>query len=107
MKPGPMKGLVYAVVPSIILWTLIVWGMTAISSPVASAALLCEHRSAAHIAEHGGKAEDDRWHISRAELPNCDDKPGSDHDEKASPDQSSDNQSDDRKSRYCRTHVIC
>lgn len=34
-------------------------------------ALPCEHRSAKHVAEHGGTAEDSRYHVSRGELPTC------------------------------------
>lgn len=79
------------------------------SPPDASAAPLCEVRSAAHIAEHGGIHEDSRWHIARGELPNCDDSSnnaGSDHNSAGSDKKASSSDNDD-KSRYCRKHVWC
>lgn len=44
--------------------------------------LTCERRTASHLAEHGGRYTDDRYHVARGELPNCDDasdRSGSDH----------------------------
>lgn len=38
----------------------------------ANASVLCKHRGYAHIDHHGGKAEDDRFHLMHHELPSCD-----------------------------------
>lgn len=53
-----------------------------LSASTAPLSVLCEHRSEAHIAEHGGRHTDDAYHIARGELPSCDadsDKTSSDH----------------------------
>lgn len=42
------------------------------ASPPSEAAPLCEHRGGLHIPRHGGKLEDDRYHISRGEPVTCD-----------------------------------
>jgi hypothetical protein len=44
--------------------------------------LTCERRTASHLAEHGGRYTDDRYHVARGESPSCDnasDRSGSDH----------------------------
>jgi hypothetical protein len=95
---------------------LAVWvGLLILNSPEASARPLCEHRSAAHLAEHGGVLEDNRYHVSRGELPNCEsseadrtsddptNRAGSDHNDG----DDSSSSSDEGKSRYCRKHVFC
>lgn len=67
-----------------------------VSVAEAKADVLCEHRSAAHEAEHGGHEADNAWHIAHGDLPTCDD--GSSHSEQ---------RHDDDKSRYCRRHFFC
>lgn len=49
-----------------ILWALVT------GTPVAQASPACEHRSAAHVAEHGGLTADSAWHIAHGDLPTCD-----------------------------------
>ncbi|AFI24991.1 hypothetical protein [Mycobacterium phage SWU1] len=66
----------------------------------ASASPLCEYRSAAHIAEHGGKVADDAWHIKHGELPSCDESP------KGEARRDNDNR-DGGKSRFCRKRWYC
>lgn len=64
----------------------------------ASSAPLCEVRSSAHIAEHGGFYADSAYHIQHGELPTC------------NPDSSArqgDNTDRDSKSRYCRKKWYC
>jgi len=45
-------------------------GMAA--APAAEASPGCAHRSAVHVAEHGGHAADSRWHVAHGDLPTCD-----------------------------------
>lgn len=56
-----------------------------LSAPgMATAGGPCEHRTQAHLDEHGGRHTDDAYHVARGELPSCDygsDKPGSSHDQ--------------------------
>ena len=57
-------------------------GSMLLASPEASAnPLTCEHRSAKHLDEHGGRAADDSWHVSHGQLPACDGDNGSHHDD--------------------------
>ncbi|ALF00953.1 site-specific recombination directionality factor RDF [Mycobacterium phage Serenity] len=65
-----------------------------------SAGPLCEYRSAAHIAEHGGRSADDAWHIKHGELPSCDESP------EGEARQGNDNR-DNGKSRFCRKRWYC
>lgn len=65
----------------------------------------CEHRSAAHIAEHGGLAADSRWHVARGQLPTCGAEEQKDS-EQAKPAQS-EKKKDDGKSRFCRKRIWC
>lgn len=90
-------------------------GSMLLASPEASSSpLTCEHRSAAHLAEHGGKAADDAYHISRGELPNCDDEApperrndNSDANDGIDPPTRHQDNADDEKSRYCKRHFFC
>jgi hypothetical protein len=41
---------------------------------VSHAGPLCEHRSAAHVAEHGGMKADNVWHVAHGQLPTCDEE---------------------------------
>ncbi|QGJ88839.1 hypothetical protein SEA_YECEY3_88 [Mycobacterium phage Yecey3] len=63
----------------------------------ASSAPLCEVRSDAHIAEHGGFYADSAYHIAHGELPTCakesNARQGANH--------------DDDKSRFCRKKWYC
>lgn len=52
--------------------TLIAFGAAVSQIAHAHADVLCEHRGYAHIDHHGGKAEDDRFHLMHGELPSCD-----------------------------------
>ncbi|AJD82493.1 hypothetical protein SHEEN_75 [Mycobacterium phage Sheen] len=60
----------------------------------------CVHRSAAHVAEHGGLAADSAWHVAHGQPPTCgdEDKPAS---------TPRDDRDDDNKSRWCRKHWYC
>ncbi len=64
----------------------------------------CEHRSAAHVAEHGGLAIDSAYHVSHGELPTC-----SNEERKTSSgaNNNNDKPKSDDKSRYCRKHFFC
>jgi hypothetical protein len=75
-------------------------GAALVPAPEASA-VPCAPRSAAHVAEHGGMAEDSRWHVANGQLPTCN--------EEASSARENDNPDRDRdgKSRYCRRHWFC
>ncbi|SKD59730.1 Uncharacterised protein [Mycobacteroides abscessus subsp. massiliense] len=44
------------------------------ATPIAAHAipLTCEHRGTAHVERHGGIDNDNAYHVSRGELPNCD-----------------------------------
>ncbi|QBJ04888.1 hypothetical protein SEA_ELEPHANTOON_87 [Mycobacterium phage Elephantoon] len=68
----------------------------------ASSAPLCEVRSDAHVAEHGGLTADSSYHIQHGELPTCN---GSEQTARQG-DESRDNDRDN-KSRYCRKHWYC
>jgi hypothetical protein len=46
--------------------------LVGLPAPDASAAPSCEHREAGHVDKHGGKLEDDRFHLSRGERVTCD-----------------------------------
>lgn len=65
---------------------------------LAAAAPLCEVRSDAHIAEHGGFYADSAYHVTHGELPTCN---GTDSARQG------DKPNDDSKSRYCRKHWYC
>lgn len=76
-----------------------------IAEETANASPLCEHRSAAHIAEHGGIKADNTWHVAHGDLPTCDNE---DRGSVQNPGpRNEDNNSDERKSRYCRQHWYC
>ncbi|AGK86110.1 hypothetical protein SEA_KERBEROS_83 [Mycobacterium phage Kerberos] len=66
-----------------------------------SAGPLCEYRSAAHIAEHGGFAADNAWHIAHGDLPTCD------TDSNAARRGDDRNDDRDKKSRFCRKRWWC
>lgn len=61
---------------------------------------LCEVRSDAHAAEHGGLWADSAYHVSHGERPTCDPNP------KAS-ESKRDNDKHDDKSRYCKRKWYC
>lgn len=42
-----------------------------VSVPEAHAGTACDHRSLSHLAEHGGRAADDAYHVARGEAPSC------------------------------------
>ncbi len=63
----------------------------------------CEHRSAAHVAEHGGLAADSAYHVSHGELPTCNEERKTSSDTNNNKDKSK----SDGKSRYCRKHFFC
>lgn len=98
-----------------IFWLLFILGLLMFVPALqeASAAPLCEHRSAAHIAEHGGLKADSAWHIAHGDLPTCDDSRDEqrrDDTKVSAPQQSNDKQRDndrDKKSRWCREHWYC
>ncbi|WP_457214051.1 DUF7199 family protein [Mycobacteroides abscessus] len=48
--------------------------LTPFASPIVAHAipLTCEHRGTAHVERHGGIDNDNAYHVSRGELPNCD-----------------------------------
>lgn len=50
------------------------WLLVGTPAP-AEASPACEHRSAAHVAEHGGLQADNAWHVSHGQLPTCDNEP--------------------------------
>lgn len=52
--------------------TLVAFGAAVSQIAHAHADVLCAHRGYAHVEHHGGKAEDDRFHIMHHELPSCD-----------------------------------
>ncbi|AVP41929.1 hypothetical protein SEA_JSQUARED_87 [Mycobacterium phage Jsquared] len=66
----------------------------------ARSAPLCEYRSAAHIAEHGGKVADDAWHIAHGGLPSCDESPRRET-------RQGESKPDEGKSRFCRKRWYC
>ena len=72
-----------------------------VSTPEASA-VPCEHRSAAHIAEHGGLAADSRWHVAHGQLPTC----GAEQQQEAKPAPEK-KRDDGKKSRFCRKRWFC
>lgn len=74
-------------------------GNLTLRESTAPLSLLCEHRSSAHVAEHGGMVADNAWHVSHGDLPTCDTSEQR-HD-------SSDDNDDEPKSRYCRRHWYC
>lgn len=75
----------------------------------ADAAPLCEHRSAAHIAKHGGLRADSAWHVANGELPTCD--PGESYRDSLKSEfgesSSETDKNTERKSRYCRKRWFC
>ncbi|AQT28478.1 site-specific recombination directionality factor RDF [Mycobacterium phage Pistachio] len=79
-------------------------GLLLLTPVSAQASPTCEYRSAAHIAEHGGFAADNAWHIAHGDLPTCDPEP-----ERGSVQPSTDNYQDrdEGKSRFCRKHWFC
>lgn len=78
-----------------------------VSAPSAGAQPVCEHRSAAHAAEHGTTVEaDSRWHVARGELPTCMSEPASNTSDTGKSERF-DDRDKDRKSRYCRKHWFC
>lgn len=85
---------------------------TQVGVAAAKAEAPCTHRSAAHIAQHGGIDTDSAWHVSHGDLPNCggDDAAGNtrddDHHEADEPASHHDDE-DDGKSRFCRRHWYC
>ena len=51
------------------------------SAPMVQADVGCAHRGGAHVARHGGRLEDDRFHLLRGELVTCGgDEKNDDHD---------------------------
>jgi hypothetical protein len=69
--------------------------------PPAAKAVPCEHRSEAHVADHGGLAADSAWHVANGQLPTCGDGGGSTQRAEEPRD------SDEGKSRYCRKRWFC
>ena len=85
-----------------------------LAAPGANASVDCEHRSAAHVAEHGGLKADSEWHIAHGPRPTCSDG----HDEPTpatttpapKPVPAAGDDDDDhheRKSRHCCKHWYC
>ncbi|QFG08674.1 hypothetical protein PBI_VANISOA_82 [Mycobacterium phage Vanisoa] len=72
-------------------------GLVAGSGP-ASAAPLCEVRSSAHIAEHGGLMADSAYHVAHGDLPTCDTSDSA---------RQGDKPREDNKSRFCRKRWYC
>ncbi|QFG12584.1 hypothetical protein PBI_TOAKA_85 [Mycobacterium phage Toaka] len=64
----------------------------------ARSAPLCEVRSAAHIAEHGGLLADSSYHVQHGELPTCDTSDQA---------RQGDEPQRDKKSRFCRKKWYC
>ena len=95
-----MRGLVFALPVSILLWALLILGGLFLASEASSAPLTptCELRSSVHQSEHGGLAADSAYHVSHGELPTC---------EGADPEHRRDDHEDNDKSRYCRKHIWC
>ncbi|AOT25580.1 hypothetical protein SEA_NORBERT_75 [Mycobacterium phage Norbert] len=81
-------------------------GLLLLTPVSAQAGPTCEHRSAAHIAEHGGFAADNAWHIAHGDLPTCDSERHSD-DSPSAPTPQDDSDRDEGKSRFCRKHWFC
>lgn len=69
--------------------------------PAIAHANICEHRTAAHVVEHGGIDADSAWHVAHGELPTCDDEAD------AAGQRDTNDHDDEGKSRYCRTHWFC
>lgn len=71
MKGLTVNRLKMAVIgPSFVAGALL--GAAWMSTPDAHAAIDCEVRSAAHVAEHGGMAADNAYHIAHGQRPTCD-----------------------------------
>lgn len=66
----------------------------------------CEHRSAVHVAEHGGLAADSAWHVAHGDLPTCDTSASEPYTHERL-DSSSDEKGKGKKSRFCRRHWFC
>ncbi|QBI98539.1 hypothetical protein SEA_BUD_79 [Mycobacterium phage Bud] len=80
-------------------------GLSGLTAPVAEGAP-CEHRSAAHIAEHGGLKDDSAWHVAHGGLPTC----GGEEESRPAPAAASKSEPDkdrDKKSRFCRKRWWC
>lgn len=75
-------------------------GAALVPAPEADA-MPCAHRSAAHVAEHGGTAADSRYHLAQGELPTCGDEASSARENNHR------DKDDDGKSRFCRRHWFC
>lgn len=83
------------------------WLLVATPTP-AEASPGCEHRSAAHVAEHGGIDADSAWHVAHGQLATCSDSDsGANHDD-------NDRRKDDgliphrdRPGFHCRFLVLC
>lgn len=58
---------------------LVVLAGSLVLAPSANAGPLCEHRGGAHIERHGGKLEDDRFHLANGERVTCSDDRGSEN----------------------------
>ncbi|WP_110570799.1 DUF7199 family protein [Mycolicibacterium hassiacum] len=70
-----------------------------VSAGPAVAGPLCEYRSQAHIAEHGGFNADNAWHIAHGDLPTCNTD--------SSARKGDDRRDHDKKSRFCRKRWWC
>ncbi|ASW31334.1 hypothetical protein SEA_FRED313_76 [Mycobacterium phage Fred313] len=83
-------------------------GLLLLTPVSAQASPTCEYRSAAHIAEHGGFAADNAWHIAHGDRPTCDpDRHSDDSPVVKTPDTKSNSDRDGGKSRFCRKHWFC
>ncbi|WP_435405224.1 DUF7199 family protein [Mycolicibacterium houstonense] len=72
----------------------------------AQAAPTCEHRSAEHVAAHGGLTADSAWHVSHGGLPTC----GAEEGSTPAPTPvvvPEDEEEDESKSRFCRRKWYC
>lgn len=91
-------------------WLVVLLAMQLCSPGVAEASG-CAHRSAKHVAEHGGLKADSAWHESHGQLPTCDNSNSSGNNSARSHDSdrnsSKDSSDDERKSRWCRKHWYC
>lgn len=72
-----------------------------------ASAVPCEHRSAAHSAEHGGINADSAWHVAHGQLPTCDAGETTSPAPTPVPVQGDDQTDTDEKSRYCRHRWYC
>ena len=86
----------------IVLWVCVLVGVS--KPPPASAAPACEPRAEAHWSQHGGLKVDSAWHVAHGERPTCTEPS---HTTIVRAPQEDNDTDRDRKSRYCRRHIVC